>query len=712
MASPVIVPIEARDLTRAGVQSAQRNFQRLGQVSDRAFGLAAKTALGLTTAVGGLAVGTALLTKRQAALTKELKLVSDTTGVGIRNTSAWTEEFKRFGLEAEDVRDVLNELNIKQGDALDGTQSVIDAYAVFGLSLQEIKDMNAHEQLLAIADGFAQVENHAQAAWAADAIFGGDMAQRTIPILMQGREALEANASAYAAMGLIIDEQAVAAAQRYDEAQVKLNQQLEGFGRILGTAVMPHLTNVLTGLNALLQLGRQLIPLTGKMLDGTLTFAQGFSQAFDKLPPQVQTTVATMALNFAGGLNNMLQAVWEFGFQMSSGIAKAVNDVIANIEQLTGVSLGRAGVTFRGDAPTITVGAEIIAAANRVIEDTVSRTIPGGGGQTYTAVAGDTPSGIAERTGLTLAQVRAQNPGGDYGLQIGQQFRYGPGGERTIELNRYRRDPGALAALSLYEQSLIQPDRSTPEAQAAAAEEGQDTIRDVLNWAQDNPVGAILGATVGLGGARATWRGLNFATMGVPRAALRAAPGAVSGGFRLGGAVASLYNNRLTRAAVSRATPSLARAFVNRAPRLASGAASRAPHLLRAGRAGLGLASRFINPVATLVGLGLDAGRVGDVTQFAGRSGYGFDDFINPETHPEEYAAAWWNFAQRPGSRPFAPARFGGGLPTAQGLPPVNIINIQVDDTETFIERLNEVIETGAIASLTDAYESERRGGE
>lgn len=835
----VIVGIQAEDMTKAGVDSARRNLSGLAGVGARAFNVVRTGALAAGAATAGLAAGTVLLTKNYAAYVKEMKLVADTTGASVKQVSALTEEFKRVGLEGEDVRDVLNELNIKQGDALDGTQSIIDAYAVFGLSLQDIADMNAHEQLLAIADGFSQVESHAQAAWAADAIFGGDMAQRTIPILQQGRDALLENAEAYAAMGLVIDEGAVAAAERYDAAQIKLNQTLAGFGNTIGAAVLPHLTNVVTAINAILRVGQGFLRLLPNMQRGTVSFAQAFSAVWAGLPPEIQQTLTVLGLNFAAALNNMLKSIWSFGFKVEQGFADVVNSMLEQVDP--GGVLGRAtpGNRFSGAAPSIELPREIVAAGRRErLRSQITSTtyIPGADASpAYTVEAGDTLWDLRRQGVDTSAYT-----GDPRELPIGFQFPGSPGTEGRFVTQPLDANQGIIDAYAAYQQSLIQPDRSTPEAAAAAAADFRSSVDWHLQDAAQNPLKYAAGTAGGLILADI----LDRSMFRIPSRVARGAARATRLGVRLGGNLTSLYNNRLTQGLTARLATRLTGGFARRPVTAATQAAarsswlSRLPRLLgststsgvlRAGtgtlseaaaarlarlnaamanntaasRAGsesaqraaaevaaegtqdwlsrairfaggdelVGGLPRVLRPGARLIGRAIPLidvleyvaasqpteGR-GDVsfartsgprsnlpyfdlrrylaeraqllppgaagsairplTAFAG-PGAGFNPAVNqlgdsfglfggPVNPAWQFTGDPYEFRNRY-QNPFTvwdPAYNARG-----DFPSINI-NIQVDDTEDFITRLNDVIETGAVTTLTEAYESERRGGE
>ena len=537
MADTISFGIKADDMTKQGFASVEGGLKRLGNLGNQAFRVARTGAIAFTGALAGAATATALLTKREAELIREIKLVADTTGVAAKQVSAWTEEFRRFSLEAEDVRDVLNELNIKQNDALMGAESVTEAFAVFGLSLQDIADMDANETLLAIADGFQTVEDHALAAWAADAIFGGDMAQKTIPILMQGRDALLENAAAAEQLGLIYDEKALASAERYNVAQTQLSQTLRGLGTTIATAAMPHITNLMKGFDALIKLGQNLIKLFPAMNSGAITFAQGFDKAFTNLPPAVQRTIAVLATQFATGLNQMLKSVWEFGGEVEKGIVDVVNQVINSVPGLAGV-VGQATGSgrFSGAPPTVTLPSSVtdFLQATTGGESAFTTRGTGTGGQSYTFEAGSTYSHAAQATGLSVDQIRNIVGAPDRGIPIGTRFNYGAGSGSTrttmYSPDRYMQlglqgtqDPELMGLYNAYLQSLqYHPTirHATDAGMIYGGQGGPGAGPPPSAWEQIQPhlPGIFL---AGSATARLAWKGANFATFGAPNAAAR-----------------------------------------------------------------------------------------------------------------------------------------------------------------------------------------------
>ena len=669
MADTISFGIKADDQTRRGFASVERGLNRLGGVAKSAFGIAHTGAVALTAATVGLATATALLTKREAELIKEIKLVSDTTGIAVKQVAAWTEEYRRFGYEAEDVRDVLNELNVKQNDALAGTKSAIEAFAVFGLSLQDIAGLNAHETLLAIADGFQTVEDHSRAAWAADAIFGGDMAQRTIPILLQGRDALLENARAAEMLGLVYDERAVAAAERFDRAQFGLGQQIRSLGSAIATAAMPHLTNLMNAFSAIIQLGRGLFALFPQLRSGAISFAEGFDTAFSNLPPGVQRTLAVVATHFVTALNNMLRGVWDFGLEVEQGFVDMVNRIIAVMGPLGTAIFGEAKLsdTFTKPAPTVQLPGSITDFLTQVAQPTTAWVTrgAGGGGQTYTVKPGDTPGEIAAKLGIPLADVRRQSGRPDTELQIGTQIRYGggSGARQTSAISpdmamrlglAPAQDPYLMGLYRGYEQSLIRAPRLRGIAPTFAAGAGPQ-----FPFQQ--------GITTPYGSAPADDRSTSEGNIHIPppgQAPLMLKSGEVAtqeeiAAYLRGEILSSLQPKLMTSVVRNPAIP-------------IPGADDPWAASVRYKQEWGGFPAPAFNARGAFPSPSAHVGRRGNLASLHERNQY---------------------------------------IDQLEGVPvvaPVTNIYVQVTDTETFVEQLNDAIQTGAADPIIDAYVQER----
>ncbi len=107
---------------------------------------------------------------------------------------------------------------------------------------------NVKEEFLALADQFKNMADGPAKAELALQMFGRQGAE-LIPILNMGREGLAAYTAELEKAGAVMDESAVAAANRYDDAMDRLNRRSEGFANAVGGQVVPILADLATGLD-------------------------------------------------------------------------------------------------------------------------------------------------------------------------------------------------------------------------------------------------------------------------------------------------------------------------------------------------------------------------------------------------------------------------------------------------------------------------------
>ena len=307
MADTVVVGIQAKDETRKGLQSVERGFRRLSTGAGKVFKVVGAGALGLAAGVGALGLGVAALTTNYAANVKEARNISKTTGANIKHVSRLTQIFRRFNLEGEDVRDVLNEINIKLVDAQDEGSAVAQAFDLLNLSAADLQAVGSHEALLQISDALNGVEDAATRAWIADTIFGGDMAQKTLPILAMGRQGIQDLGDEYERLGTVVDEEADKQAQRYEEAQRRISASLQGIGNTIGQTVLPFLAD----------LAERMAPIAEE-------FAREFGAMLGRVPEFIDKTKPLIISGIQGFLAGDWAAVWTAG----RGIVENIFDLL------------------------------------------------------------------------------------------------------------------------------------------------------------------------------------------------------------------------------------------------------------------------------------------------------------------------------------------------------------------------------------------------
>ena len=186
------------------LRAANRGLRNLEQAADRSRSGLASAGAGVTALGAGIAglAGSAVVsglrnvTQQISEMAESAaRLEQQAAGVGVA-----TDEFQRmqaiyaqFGLEGDDVNDVLNEISVRLVDAADGTQSTITAFERLGIPIRDAsgevrRNIDVWNDLINVVQEGASPEQ----ANALDAILGGDIARRTAPLLQRTREEYEA----------------------------------------------------------------------------------------------------------------------------------------------------------------------------------------------------------------------------------------------------------------------------------------------------------------------------------------------------------------------------------------------------------------------------------------------------------------------------------------------------------------------------------------
>lgn len=109
-------------------------------------------------------------------------------GAGIANITAQEYQslslaFRSFGVDADFVADILNDVSERLQDARDGTQSYADAFESLGIDLDEFSSLSRIQRLYALADAVSRVDD--DTAQLAFNELAGDQGQRLLSVFRQ-----------------------------------------------------------------------------------------------------------------------------------------------------------------------------------------------------------------------------------------------------------------------------------------------------------------------------------------------------------------------------------------------------------------------------------------------------------------------------------------------------------------------------------------------
>ena len=168
----------------------------------------------------------------------ELGKLSTQTGVAVKNLSQLQYAAKSTGVEMEDVKGLLEEMNIRLGEKHPGMMQTLES---IGVSVRELNGLAPDEQFIKISNALQSAGlNASQMGFAVDELFGGD-GFKALPLITSDIEKLRVEADA---LGVTMDRRGVEAAKKYQQAQARLGAAFEGIRNTVGEALLPVITEL------------------------------------------------------------------------------------------------------------------------------------------------------------------------------------------------------------------------------------------------------------------------------------------------------------------------------------------------------------------------------------------------------------------------------------------------------------------------------------
>jgi hypothetical protein len=215
-----------------------------------------------------------------AKMNVELDHLSAKTGISVSSLSGLQLIVREMGGEFEPIALGLVKMEKAQALAAGGSKPLLAAFAAIGISVKEVKSLNAEQMLERIAQGFEQHTNHAVQAAVATALFGRG-GQALIPILREQGSALEENIKQAAKLTGVNDESAEAA-RRWTKDMADLSAE----SKSVMMPVLEHAGDLIAGIAGDFEVAAAIIFTAGEAIVRTvqaigLSIATGAKLAFD-----------------------------------------------------------------------------------------------------------------------------------------------------------------------------------------------------------------------------------------------------------------------------------------------------------------------------------------------------------------------------------------------------------------------------------------------
>jgi len=190
---------DAKKQTQKAAKSMSSNMLEIGKA-------AAKTALkigSVATAAAGVVV--AFKTIASVKLGAEMQQTADRLGITTKALSELTGVAKQFGIEGDQLADIMKDLSDKIADAANFGGSLEEAFVKMGLSSKQLYQLNMEQQFLTVADALGKMANKSDQVFTSMAIMA-DGGFKVLNMAKKGKEGIQAMRAEVAALGGALDD--------------------------------------------------------------------------------------------------------------------------------------------------------------------------------------------------------------------------------------------------------------------------------------------------------------------------------------------------------------------------------------------------------------------------------------------------------------------------------------------------------------------------
>jgi hypothetical protein len=159
------------------------------------------------------------------------------TGMSAEGITVLKYAAEQTGTSISAVEAAVRKMSVTLGNAARGSKTAADALGAVGLAVEDLQGLSPDQQFRMVAKGLASIRDHAVRASAGAAIFGRSWS--VIVPMVSDFAALEARARK---LGLVMSDEAAAAADELGDSLQDLNDSMGGVLRAFGAAVSGPVT--------------------------------------------------------------------------------------------------------------------------------------------------------------------------------------------------------------------------------------------------------------------------------------------------------------------------------------------------------------------------------------------------------------------------------------------------------------------------------------
>jgi phage-related protein len=319
--------LEGDDKVRSGLKGvgddAESSDGKLKGLASAGLKGVAVGAAALGAAVVGAGAGLVGIASGAAAAGDRIDEMSQKLGLSNQAYQEWDYILSQNGISVDTLQGGLNRLNNAVDDAANGAGTAGASFDRLGISAADLAGKSREDIFAMTIQGLQGVTDQGERAAIANDLLGKS-ASELGPLLNAGATNTEELKQKAHELGLVMSDEAVAAADNFGDSLDSLKRQAEGLRNKLGAELLPGITQVIDGLSGLLagQAGAE-----EQIQQGAQALVTGISSVL----PQILTVVGTLVGSIAAAAPTLLTGLVQGVVSAIPGLISAVVPLLSGL---------------------------------------------------------------------------------------------------------------------------------------------------------------------------------------------------------------------------------------------------------------------------------------------------------------------------------------------------------------------------------------------
>jgi len=227
----------------SGVSKSLKETDNQAKKTGTSFNRLRLGAIAVGVAVGGAVVALTRMVRNQLNVIDASAKMADKLGISMEAMTGLEHIAGLTGTSAEQLATAMQSLEVRLGQAEDGTGKAESALRQLGLRMEDVTELDSDKAFFKVAESLQAVEDRTQQAYLAQELFGRQ-GRELLGVIRSSGGSLSDMSKEAERLGLTMSRSAAAEVEKFNDNMFRLTQRSEGAKRQFTVSLMPSLNDL------------------------------------------------------------------------------------------------------------------------------------------------------------------------------------------------------------------------------------------------------------------------------------------------------------------------------------------------------------------------------------------------------------------------------------------------------------------------------------